>query len=277
MLNESINIYYINLHSQTERREVLEGNLSKFIPRDIEVKRIEAMGQHEVLNLGIVGNIRATEKACFLSHQKAIEASLLDDGHALILEDDALVGPSTIKMLTLALQMMKDDFDLVYTDACIPDIQNMVILAYLKKKLHINEEIQIINLQEINFAGASAYLVHRNFKKNYLNFLTHISNYDTPYDLFIRDLVASEKLRGKLIFPFITSLSDQSLLTQNQLSRDKLRNLAWDAFRKIMFIDSLYALNLPLAGFNEISSDFYDQEATQFSEILKLMLSKNFK
>jgi hypothetical protein len=200
----------------------------------------------------------------------------LDEGHALILEDDALVGPSTIKTLALALQMIKDDFDLVCTDACIPDIENMLILASLKKQLSVNEEIQIINLKEINFAGASAYLVHKNFKKNYLHFLTHMSSYDVPYDLFIRDLIANDKIKGKLIFPFITSLSDQSLLTQNQLSGDKLRNLAWDAFRKMMFIDSSYSLNLPLAGFEEISPEFYDLEATQFSEILKLMLSKNF-
>src|SRR5512137_1677464 len=94
-----ITIYYINLEREKERRVNIEKNLEQWSTPDFAVRRIAAIDGRESAGIQVPGKIRDTEKACFLSHKKALEASLGDDQDALILEDDAVFGPSTSKLL----------------------------------------------------------------------------------------------------------------------------------------------------------------------------------
>ena len=85
-----MNIYYINLDSAHARRANIEQNLGAFAGRDFEIKRVQAYDTCFVEKNGIHGTIRPAEKACFLSHIKAIKMSCEDPGPSLIVEDDVI-------------------------------------------------------------------------------------------------------------------------------------------------------------------------------------------
>src|SRR5262245_55728131 len=87
--------FFINLENQAERRDFLRDNFARHKAQGWFLNRIAAVGVDQLARSPVPGLIRETEKACFLSHKLALRESLEAPGHALILEDDALFGPSS--------------------------------------------------------------------------------------------------------------------------------------------------------------------------------------
>src|SRR4051812_24662137 len=87
--------FFINLDSQVERRRYLEASFNACKAPGWFLTRVKAIDAAYLASQPAQGKMRNPEKGCFLSHRLAIETSLEAPGHALILEDDAMFGPSS--------------------------------------------------------------------------------------------------------------------------------------------------------------------------------------
>jgi len=268
-----LNIYYINLDNATKRREAIEENLRKFKSNDVGIHRISAVNKEYVEKNNIHGGIRSNEKACFLSHVKAIEAALKNPGYALILEDDILLGSESISWLDKVLVPAISDLDLLFIELCISNLPSMFQLYRLKKELLKAGKIEIFRTKIFDFAGASAYLLNDRSKLKLLEILQKLTPLDTPYDLALKMLITEDKLSSGFIFPFIATLSDESLNTSIQLDVDALPNIVYDSFRKLMFIEADCE---KLNSLQAIPNEFYGKDDLVFGKIVSTVISENF-
>jgi GR25 family glycosyltransferase involved in LPS biosynthesis len=276
IMSPTINsIYYINLADATERRAAIEEELRKTSKPGLNVFRVEATDTRYIEKNNIAGSIRSGEKACFLSHLRTIEWSLNSPGHSLILEDDALLCERTINILNALLTKL-DDIDITFTDLCVPSPQSMWQLFRLRRESIERQQVSLIDTRDIDFAGATAYVLSDKSKRLLLAILKSIRSFDVPYDLVLRNLIITGKITSRFVFPFITTLSPQAANTHIQMERDRLNNIAWNAFRESMFLENDASTRSALKEIDQLSADFYDEEANSFASILRVMLARNF-
>ena len=100
--------FYINLDAATQRRRSLEENFAQTRKEDWSLTRIDAIDAAYVEANAIGGSSTAPEKACFLSHGKALRESMNDDEAAFILEDDAILGRDTCNIVEQLPSFAKD-------------------------------------------------------------------------------------------------------------------------------------------------------------------------
>jgi GR25 family glycosyltransferase involved in LPS biosynthesis len=273
-----IDIYYINLDQAIDRKKSLEENLSKFKDDNFTVSRINAINVNYILENNIKGSIRDSEKACFLSHMKAIESSLGNENSCFIIEDDAMFGPSA-NLITNLEKNVDKNIDLIFTDICIPNIHDMIDLFFLRKECVHSKKLIYLDLKKLSaFAGTSAYLIPNKSKRKVFELIQKYKKLDLPYDLFLRQCIYKNNLNGVFIFPFLTSLSNDSLLTQNQLPEEKITDLTWDTFRRLMFVDSeMIDFDFMNLLSENIEKNFYDSQSENFTKILKVIVSEKFR
>jgi GR25 family glycosyltransferase involved in LPS biosynthesis len=226
--------FYINLAGQTQRRDFLQSSFNTHKKPGWFLTRIQAVDAAQVQQAQVPGRIRDGEKGCFLSHRQAIEASLEAPGHALILEDDAMFGPGSCARIASALAAMGEgNWDLLFTDLIIPHPPLMAAMLHMRRELGEGEQ-RLLDLNELNYCGATAYVVHENFKQRLLDLMGERS-LDTPYDLHLRSKVQAGGARAFAAFPFPTSLSP--LADQSQLQGGEGIDFYWNVFRRFIWAD----------------------------------------
>jgi GR25 family glycosyltransferase involved in LPS biosynthesis len=268
-----VNIYYINLDAATERRTSIEANLREFAGSEHQIHRVPAYDQAFVQTHNISGSLRATQKACILSHIKAIELSLNDAGPSLILEDDAIFGAHTASLLT-QLANAFDERDIVFTDLCIPIASSMMRLYSLYRKF--KQQVAIFNTQDFEFAGATAYTVNARSKEKLLDFFRSQKTLDLPYDIVLKMLIHNGTLTSGFVFPFITSVSPHSDVSQIPATSEEKIPLLWTAFRKLVFLESSTFFPHLQEEIEALSSVPADRNALAFSALCKLLASDEF-
>src|SRR5689334_13813076 len=100
--------FYINLDAATQRRRSLETNFAQTGKSDWSLTRIAAIDAAYVEANAIVGTAKPPEKACFLSHRKALLESMNDDEPVFMLEDDAMFGSDTCNIVEQLPAFTKD-------------------------------------------------------------------------------------------------------------------------------------------------------------------------
>jgi hypothetical protein len=102
--------------------------------------------------------------------------------------------------------------------------------------------------------------------------LKSIPTLNLPYDLVLRGWIKEGLITSAFIFPFVTTLSKFASTTQLQLESDRIGNMIWNAFRKLMFFES--DRSNCLDGIENLPAEFYDKQATDFAAILKVVFSE---
>ncbi|WP_277188002.1 glycosyltransferase family 25 protein [Caballeronia sp. BR00000012568055] len=143
-----MHIYFINLEIAEDRRAVIETNLRQFAGSEHQVIRVPAYDARYIEINKVGGTLRQNEKACLLSHMRAIEMSLDDPGPSLILEDDALIGTRTTNLLRQFTPDL-DQKDIVFTDLCIPTALWMMRLFKLRRTL--NGTVALFDTAQLDF------------------------------------------------------------------------------------------------------------------------------
>ena len=270
--------FYINLDSQQKRKRVIEDNFSEHLPYGWKLHRVEAVGLQLVDARETAGKIRQAEKACLLSHMRAIEQSLEHQGHGMVLEDDALFGPNSCQVIERSLEKLDETpWDILYTDICVPTPQWMLELFLLRRDLVAKEQIVLLSLHDAMFAGATAYIVNDGAKGKLMNMLLDLEQFDLPYDLQLRRWMADGYLKGFAIFPFATSLFAYADDSQVQEKATWITDAAWNAFRRLVWVDAERCPDDPLNQIRQIDAGHYDPLSQKFSGILSVMLSPHFK
>jgi GR25 family glycosyltransferase involved in LPS biosynthesis len=223
----------------------------------------------------IPGSLRSNEKACFLSHKFAIKQNLNAIEPILIMEDDAVIGKSTCEILDNFIKLgNKFEWDILFTDICVPQPTIMIELIELRKKLSAGNKTQILNLADFVFAGATSYILNPNSLEKVFRLLDAKDSLDIPYDLYLRELIFENKLKGFVIFPFVTTLSNESDTSQIQLDDTANTDLVWNTFRKMIWMDR--KIEDSKLFLERINHDVCDEESKQFGTIISACISNKF-
>ena len=154
---------YINLDSQTERRETIERNFAEVRAEGWSLTRYPAIDTRYVAERGVPGSLRPAEKACYLSHMSVIAADLDRGDRLMVLEDDAMFGASTHRLVDEGLERSRDlDWDIIFTDLCIPMITTMYDLLKLRAEYRKTRQGVLLSVAQFPFGGATAYIVSVN-------------------------------------------------------------------------------------------------------------------
>ena len=264
--------YFINLDRAEGRRASITQSFEENKRLDCRLIRFPAITADFVRRESIPGNLRPNEKACFLSHRAVIEENLKSPDPFMILEDDAVFGKYTFDTLNNLIKSAKNlDWDILFTDICIPMPTTMIELVRLKNQLSKEGEVTVLDLQHLIFAGSTAYVVNPRSTERLLDVLYQEECLDIPYDLFLRKLIGEKKIRGKAVFPFITSLSNYA--DESQVQNDELAgaDLVWNTFRKMIWLDG--ATGDCKNSLKKIRTDLCDELSDDFGTIISACIS----
>jgi len=260
----------LNLDSAEARKTQIEANFAQNKGPGWTWARFPAVVADGVGD--VPGRLRPAEKACFLSHKRALASHLNSEGPVFILEDDALFGPHTAQTID-RIVFANDNlaWDLLYTDVCVPQASSMIELLKLRRQLDVPREVRLINLRGFPYAGATAYIVNARSIAKLLALLESESALDVPYDLHLRNLVNSGRLRAYAFFPFLTSLSAAADESQVQPQDAASADVVWNLFRRMVWIDR--DLELHREALERIGRDLCDEELRAFGVLFGVMSS----
>jgi len=231
--------FYINLASAADRKDKIETNFQACKKPGWTLSRFAAIDTDYVKNQNIQGRAKPAEKACFLSHKILIGSKLAEGKTFFILEDDAIFGARTCDLVDTILRQNRNlDWDILFTDVCIPEITTMFELLKYRRKLGSEKlEIAFMDLSKTVFAGSTAYLVNAKSRQKIYDLLDAARAVDLPYDLYLRQLIRNSLLKGFSLFPFVTSLSDFSEASQIRSMDVTTIEFAWNMFRKMIWVE----------------------------------------
>lgn len=240
--------FYINLDRSLKRREEIVTQL----------RQLELLSQYSrfpaadgnVLNLKD-SPLRAGEIGCFTSHYLLLEKNLNQTNHLHVIEDDVILSRATNPVLQELLNSGSlDAFDIIFTDTCLPF--DLSIIKGYKSLFDSSTErdesgrivsigkYTLINLKELYVAATSSFLVHKNSIAKLYNLLREGMEIGprTPIDLFIRDKIREGLISAACIFPFVTSIQIDHLISSTTSERSEyyLSLLAFSLLRHSFFI-----------------------------------------
>jgi GR25 family glycosyltransferase involved in LPS biosynthesis len=258
--------FYINLDSATERKTNFEKIFNALKKPAWNLSRFSAVDTEFVKNNNVPGESRPGEKGCFLSHKTIIGSNLARDRPIFILEDDAVLGARTCALIDAMLQNKTQDWDILFTDVCIPHVLAMVDCLRFRRELAAKKiEVALMNLTKINFNGSTAYVVNAKSKQKVFDLLSAATELNIPYDLYLRGLAHISALKVFALFPFVTSLSEFS--DMSQIQRDENRaQFVWNLFRKMIWFERNLADCQP--GLEFLKSTLSDTGTSEFGSLL---------
>jgi GR25 family glycosyltransferase involved in LPS biosynthesis len=266
----------INLDSQPDRRRRVEENFAACARGEWTLSRLSAVDTVQVTRSQTQGRISLPEKGCFLSHLVAIDKSREIPGHAMVVEDDVLFHEHSFDAIEAAVRLAsQQEWDILFTDVCVPHIPSMLELFGLRRQLSASGGSCLVPLDKIVFAGSTAYIVNAGSKDKLSRVLSEGGALDNPYDLTIRHLVYNKQLKGFVAFPFPTSLSDAADDSQIQSDQSKkIADIAWNAFRRLAWLGG--SPTSARDRLDRIPDSYFDTESQVFTKILGCMLSTNY-
>ena len=272
-----MNCYFINLASAKDRRTTLEENLHTQAPH-WQIHRIEAVTAAEAINqsdYNSADNPSAT--GCYLSHIRAIEASLIHPDHVVILEDDSKFGQRSAQTIENVVgSLPQDSWDIIFGSVTYLNIQHANEAFFRTRQARVSNSILFSEAGQVDFACATTYVVNKSSKVKLLDLLKSKPR-NNGYDMQLREFLHSGQLRGLIPHPFLTTVSHHSStsqLNQNGL-HDQQTDCVLNAFRKLLFAER----NLEEIRQDLISTKGYfdDAESEVFSRIYAAFLSPKFK
>lgn len=228
-------VYYINLAAQTDRRAALEAELAQ-LPPDWSINRVEAVTPATLDPARVVAGLKPGENACCQSHRRVMELAAAVGGHALVLEDDVQLSPRSAGLIDGAVNALPSTaWDLLFTDVAIPDPEPMLQLFLLRRRATAEGRMHLLNLAGLPFCGSTAYVIN-NASLARVMAVVDANRHGLPYDLLLRQAIFDGELSGRLVFPFPTTVSAAADASQIQAASVQATDLLWNAYRRLMWI-----------------------------------------
>jgi GR25 family glycosyltransferase involved in LPS biosynthesis len=263
---------YINLDAQTGRRRQIEASFATQRGEGWTLARQPAISAEDLADDAVPGPLRPAERACILSHCLALATAAASDRPTLILEDDAVFARDACRIMDQVLDRTEaGDWDLLFTDLCVANIGMMSELILRRRRLARTGQIELINLQRWNFAGATAYIVSPRCAAAILARVEATTVHETPFDLILRAMIWEGALKGLAIFPFITSVTHAANTSTIQVNADNSPELIWNLFRRMAWIDRDLAAEK--AAVDRLDRDFGDDEVRAFGVLFATLAS----
>jgi GR25 family glycosyltransferase involved in LPS biosynthesis len=239
-VSTKINAFYINLAQQTVRRTELEQAFARWAPHNVPLHRIEAVNAAEMLIDSVPGRLRRVEKACYLSHVLALATACEQDGHAMIFEDDARVGPGTFELLDRALNQVNDqspNWDLLYLMVMPVTADHMIEALSIRAQCVETGQVIVPSSAQMILAGACAYLINERAKVQVLGQLRAQSPIDQPVDGYYWHLARTGQMQNHVVFPLPCSVSSLSGQSQIQAQSKATASNLWSMCMQLLAFD----------------------------------------
>lgn len=200
-----MNGFFINLSESLTRRHAIESQIQKFGLTNV-IKRFNAV-KFESNNHRLTNSVMG----CLLSHLEIIRNSSNSD-HLLILEDDVVLS----KFLDISLQkinslLSETDIDILFLGHTIlsNDISKHIKMLNLMSRYDLaSKSINLIESKNLYRFGTFAYIINSNSLNKIRALLKDIEFTDNliPFDDFVALLINSNKLKSKIVFPYLVGL-----------------------------------------------------------------------
>lgn len=267
-----MNYFYINLDGEQTRAQQVEQQFAACSPQRLQ--RFSALDRQWIAQHQVAGRIREVEKACYMSHLSLLKRQQTTQTPFCIFEDDVSFFPETEQIIQAAMAAAGNTpWDLLFTNVCIPDPHVMIDLFLLHRQLQASQGLQLLPLQNINFAAAAGYVVNPASVQKLITLLD-TPTLDLPYDLALREYVHNGQLNAFTIFPFATGLSAHTNHSQIQ-EGSNITDLAWNTLRSLLGwqIDTQQAH----ADLDTVPEAHVDEATRALSRVLAITLAKNFQ
>jgi hypothetical protein len=279
--------YYINLDRSIQRKKEIATQLEQ-LQLLSQYSRFPA-ADGNVLNLKN-SRLLTGEIGCFISHYQLLKKNLHLINHLHIMEDDVVLS----RTMNPALQMLLnsnviDNFDIIFTDTCLPldilkirDFKTLLDNSVGKDesgRIIDIRKFHVLDLKEIYNGSTSSFLVHKNAITKMHGILEQeIKNgLHNPLDIFIRGKIREGLIRAACIFPFVTSIRIDHLLTStiSEKSTYDLSLLAYSLLRHSFFIECDWdkCNELFIAHFKHNKQDIHQ---TLLENLMHFFLSNQF-
>ncbi len=228
-----VECFYINLDRAAERRRAIEANFMITRMPGWKLTRFPAIDAEGIAAL-VPGSISASEKACFLSHRSLITEQRNAAKPYLIAEDDVAFGRASCSVIDALVPQLPPDFDICFTDLIVGSVRSMDGLYRLRLKMKAEGRVGLVDLNDMDFAGAIAYVVNPKSER-LLTLLHRHARLDTAYDLVLASAVMNGELNAKVMFPFPTTGSNAPSQIQ---ALDLEMDAVFTAFRQLVWNES---------------------------------------
>jgi GR25 family glycosyltransferase involved in LPS biosynthesis len=214
------------------------------------------------------------EEGCYLSHRSVIERQAQSEAPFMVLEDDAVFAPLSIRLIDGFMNSgQANDWDLIFTDVIIPDASGMLDLFRLRQSLRTGQ-VRLLDLAARGFAGSSAYVVMPRGAAALAKRLNAPDLESAPYDMVVRKLIYRKELRACVLFPFPTSVGETAQDSQIQDTGASTADLLWNTFRQMVWLG---AESSALQGvLKQIDERYVDAPARDLGVILAAMASRSY-
>ena len=267
---------YINLDSAVARRESLEASFLLSARPGWTLNRWPATTAAQVEADNIEGRLPPAHKACFLSHKALVTDHAARPGHLMVLEDDAQFG---FRTCTLVDQILSNNpelkWDVLWTDIAVTDPAGLLRFAKLRRELSARGDALIIDLAQVSYAGATAYIIREGAKARVAEMLAENGAIDIPYDLRLRQLVYEGRLSGHVVFPYLTTISQHAFQSNIHVNTENCNELIWNAFRRLSWWER--DLDAEQAMIFEIMPQLCDLEASLYGLLLGATTTEAFR
>jgi GR25 family glycosyltransferase involved in LPS biosynthesis len=281
-----MDVFYINLESQTARRRALEENFRAVSAPGWSLTRVEAVTAGQMAGR-VPGRIGDGEKGCFHSHIKALTLAGQSAGPVLIAEDDMKFGSRSCATIENAVaKVPPDNWDVIFTDISITNIHAMMDLLLMRRQAAPRGEgasrsrnpmegapFGLVNLARMPFAGSVGYVVNPRARDKLLALISSPGPLEFPYDIFLQRAIAEGRLRGFVTFPFATTLSAQA--EASQIGKPKPDEAAMNAFRRLMWLER--DIDEAARTIAAVTDGPADAETETFLKILSVFLAPGFR
>lgn len=225
---------FINLASAVGRRRNVEASFAAVAPPSWSLDRFEAVDA--ATGAKLPGSLSPNEKGCFASHRAAISASLADENHLFVAEDDIAFSAQAFGVLD-GLLSQNGDWDVMFGDAALCDLNLMAHLASRRDAMRAGDQYVAIDLAGRSFCGSTGYLVRGTSKRRLSDALAASEALDQPYDLYLRDLCHTGIIRAAVCFPFVTTVSALADRSQIQDQEAGVFDHTLNVFRRLMYAE----------------------------------------
>lgn len=235
-----MHMFFINLAWQTRRRQDLQSNFSQYGAATHFLHRVEALTPSDVVSVAVEGDVTEVEKACYFSHQRAIEAACDYPGHVYILEDDSRLGPNTLGLIAKSIEYLEDSdpaWDILFTQMMPTSPAHILELADVRQQCMNAKTLIVTDTKRMTLAGACGYVVNAKSKFSLLSMFRENANVNTPVDKFYWLLGRQGAIRTKLMFPMASSVAAQSAQSQIQSHHKSVASHVWSIVMRLNAYD----------------------------------------
>ncbi len=214
---------FINLDRATERRARLEAEFERFGLSGVYARFPAVDGA----TIPRRGKLTRGELGIFRSHIDILKVPAKPDQFRHIIEDDVLFSEFAAPVLAHGLSRnLFRDLDIVFLDiAPRPDLGTIKSLKTISEKAFAKPrseltpaDFRIVDVARLNYYGAASYLVNPRAVSRLISLYEAEWNAgpQMAVDFFLRQEIASGRLRGGCILPLVTTVElDETLRTQS--------------------------------------------------------------